>query len=365
MEKFEYADKHITDKQILVAIPSFVISTGILSLPQSLASDSLGSDGWISLLIGGLFAVSLTWAIAKLTSSFPNQSFLSFASLIVTKPVAIVLTFLFSIISLNVTAMQIREIADISKHYLLRETPVEVISLTFFLLIIYAVSSSRIGIFRLNTLFLPFILIIAIVIILFNIHLFNFGYLSPSFETGLNGYLYGVEHSMLSYAGFGLLWFYISLVKKPQKTPKMAAAGMLIPIILYILLYLACILVFGASVTSNLQYPTIELAKIVEIPGGILERFESIFFVIWVMAIFNTTTMSLDIAVFALNSIFKNISKIKITLFLAPIAYAIGMFPHNIIQVNALSRLVSFSTTSYSIFILILLFTIAKIRRVI
>src|SRR5699024_6228105 len=131
MNRFEYADGQISDKQILAAVPSFVIGVGILSLPSSLASETMASDGWIAILIGGMIALLMTWSIARFCASFPNQSFLSFASLIVTKPVSIVLTFLFAIISINITALQVRKIADISKHYLLKETPVDVISFTF------------------------------------------------------------------------------------------------------------------------------------------------------------------------------------------------------------------------------------------
>ncbi|GAE92401.1 spore germination protein [Gracilibacillus boraciitolerans JCM 21714] len=278
MKQFDYADGHISDKQIMVAVPSFIIGIGVISLPQKVASVTMAADGWISLLIGGIITIIITWSVAKLSSSFPNQSFLTFSSLIVTKPVAILLTFLFAAISLNITALEIRDIADISKHYLLRETPIEVISLTFFLIIIYAVANSRVGLFRLNALFLPFVLVIAIIVIVFNIKWFNIGHLLPAFETSISGYVEGVKQSVLSYAGFGILWFYIALVRKPEKTAQLAVFGLSIPIVLYLLLYITCILVFGNSATSNLHYSTVELAKTVIIPGGgILERFESIF----------------------------------------------------------------------------------------
>lgn len=364
MNKFEYADDYISDKQIMIAVASFVIGVGILSMPQRLASVTMASDGWVSLLISGMGALIIAWSIARFCSKFPSQSFLTFATSIVTKPVAIVFTTLFAILSMNITALQVRQIADISKHYLLKETPLEVISLSFFLLIIYAVTCSRVGLFRLNTLFLPFVLVIAIFVIVFNMNEFKFGFLSPTLESNFSGYIEGTKHSLLSFGGFGMLWFYISLVRKPKKTPQMAAFGMLIPIVLYLMLYLACILVFGVSVTSNLQYPTIELAKIVEIPGGVFERFESIFFVIWIMAIFNTTAMALDIAVFALNSIFPNIDKFKIILVVSPLIYVISMYPQDIVQVASFGKIVSYSAILYPLFILFVLFIIAKIRRV-
>ncbi|WP_208591119.1 GerAB/ArcD/ProY family transporter [Gracilibacillus suaedae] len=364
MKRFEYADEKISDKQILVAVPSFVIGIGILSLPQSIASITMASDGWVSLLIGGVITIIITWSVAKLSASFPHQSFINYASTIVTRPIASVLTFLFAIQATSITSLQVRQIADIAKHYLLKETPVEIISLTFLLLIIYAVAGSRIGLFRLNTMFLPFVLIVAAIVIVFNINWFDLAFLSPTFETSFSGYIEGVKNSVLSYAGFTILWFYITIVKEPKQTPKMAVLGMCIPVVLYIFLYLTCILVFGNSVTSNLQYPTIELAKILEIPGGILERFESLFFVIWIMAIFNTTAMTFDIAVLALHSIFANVGKMKVIFIIGPIAYVIGMYPQDLVQVSIFGSFIGYSSVLYTVFVTLLLFVIAKIRRV-
>ncbi|KAB8137710.1 GerAB/ArcD/ProY family transporter [Gracilibacillus oryzae] len=365
MKRFEYADEKISDNQILVAMPSFVIGIGILYLPRSMASVTTGSDGWLSLVIGGIIAVIITWSVAKLSASFPNQSFINYSSTIVTKPIATVITFLFVILGIMVTALQVRQIADISKHYLLIETPVEIISLVFLLLILYGVGNSRAGLFRLNTMFLPFVLFIALVVIVFNINHFNPDFLMPAFQTGFGGLWEGTKGSILSYAGFGVVWFYITLVERPEKTPKKAAIGMCIPIILYLVLYLACIMVFGNSVTANLQYPTIELAKIVEIPGGILERFESLFFVIWIMAIFNTTAMALDIAILALHSIFGKTNKIKLLFIVSPIVYITGMYPQDLMQLSHFSTFIGYSSLIYTVFVYILLFATAKIRKVI
>ncbi|MGN8648011.1 GerAB/ArcD/ProY family transporter [Gracilibacillus sp. HCP3S3_G5_1] len=365
MKTFEYADEKISDKQILIAVPAFVIGIGILSLPHSIASVTMASDGWVSLLSGGLVTILITWSVAKLSASFPNQSFITYSSVIVSRPLAILLTFMFGILSMFVTALQIRQIADISNHYLLIETPIEIISFTFLLLIIYAVAGSRIGLFRLNTLFLPFVLFIAVVVMVFNINLFNPNFLLPMFQTDFNGYVEGFKNGILSYTGFGILWFYITLVRKPEKAPRMAVFGICVTIVLYLSLYLTCIMVFGNAVTSNLQYPTIELAKIVEIPGGVLERFESLFFVIWIMAIFNTTAMAFDITVLAINSIFTNMVKIKLILIIAPIIYVTSMYPQDLIQVSTFASYIGYSSTFYTSFVVILLFVIAKIRRVI
>lgn len=360
MKSFEYADEKVSDREIMIAIPSIVIGVGILSFPRGLASVTTSSDGWIAMIVGGLIATFFTWMFGKLAAGFPHQSFFSYSSLIVSKPVAIIVSFFFAIIWLIVTAYEVRRIADVSQHYLFDSTPVEIIALTFLLVVIYAVCGSRVGLLRLNMMFFPLILFISLIAFVFNLGHFNPSNLRPMFETSLYGYVKGIHTGIISYVGFTVVLFYTGLVDKPKNTAKKAALGMLIPMFLYTILFIMCIGVFGHSVTSNYIFPTIELAK----GFGLFERFESIFFVIWIMAIFNTTSMALDIAVMSINSIFKKVRKVTILFIMSPIVYLIAMLPQNLLEVSALGSLVSNVAFVYGIIVTILLLIVAKLRGV-
>lgn len=364
MEKFEYADEKISDREIMIAVASMVISVGVLALPHDLANVTKFADGWVSILISGVFAIFFTWLAAKLAGNFPQQSFITYTTLITTKPIAVALTFIFSIVWIGGAAFQIRKIADISKEYLFNYTPIEIISLAFFLVIIYAVSGPTVGLLRINVMFLPIILFISLIVIIFNITWFSSENLVPVFKTSFKGYAKGIQASTLSYSGFGIVLFYVALVRNPTKTATKAAIGVILPMILYILLFISVIGVFGHAVTKNLLYPTVELAKTVEIPGGFFERFESFFFVIWIMAIFNTTAMALDLAVITINLIFKKMTKINLLFIVAPIVYLLSMIPKNIIEVDMFGLYISIGSYVYTIAVIFLLLIIAKLRDV-
>ncbi|MEC5425653.1 endospore germination permease [Virgibacillus sp. C22-A2] len=361
MKWFDYADEKISDKEIMIAVPSIVIGVGILSMPRELAGATTSSDGWISIVIGGTIFVFITWMVAKLAASFPNQQFLTYASSLVTKPVAVVLTFLLSVQGIILSAYVMRVIAEIAKEYLFDETPVEVIALTFLLVVVYAVSGSRAGLFRLNMMFFPIIVIIAVLVIVFSLGWFNTENLLPVFKTSFSGHLQGLQVSSLSYIGFGIVLFYTALVKQPAGAPRMAAIGMSMAVGLYLLFFIVCLGVFGNLSTANLIYPTIELAKEIEIPGGFFERFDSVFLTIWIMAIFNTTAMGLDVAVFALNSLF-NVKKAKILFVLSPLVYFIGMFPKNFNEVVTLGAFVGYYSLIVTVIVTIVLLIISKIK---
>ncbi|WP_174615814.1 GerAB/ArcD/ProY family transporter [Virgibacillus ihumii] len=364
MDRFEYGDDKITDKEIMIAIPSIVIGVGVLYLPRSLAEGTIGADGWISLLVSGGIITFFTWLTARLAAQFPGQEFLDYASKLVSRPVGICLTLLLTVHGIIITAFEVRAIGDLAKHYLFARTPIEVIMLAFLLVVIYAVSGSRAGVFRLNMMFLPIIIFITMVVILFTLGWFDHGNLLPLFQTDTSGYLSSFNVSIFSCLGFWILLFYMSLVKRPGNAPAKAALGMILVVLIYMILFIACIAVFGNKATANLLYPTVELAKEVEIPGGFFERFESVFFVIWIMAIFNTSALAMDASVFALQSIFKKTAKRKIIIILAPIVFLIGLAPQDITELSVLGSFVGYYGLGITMFTTLLLLAFAKLRGV-
>ncbi|MGM9966540.1 MAG: endospore germination permease, partial [Rummeliibacillus sp.] len=329
-----------------------------------IAENTVSADGWLTILLGGLIAMVLAWFLAKIASSFPNQSFLSFASYLVSKPVATMLSIVFIIQYIAISSFQIREIATLSHEYLFDRTPLEVVCLAFILVVIYAASGSRAAIFRLNILFFPFVIGGLLLLIFFPLGAMKLENLLPVFETDLKGIVQGTTSSFHAFLGFSIVLFYISLVKKPQQTPKMTVLGILWPFFFYIVIYIVCIGVFGNATTSNLYYPVFELSKTVSNPGNFIERFDSILFIIWTIIVFTTSLMAFDIAVLLLNLIFKNANKQTIIFILSPIIFFLAMLPTNYIEVNKIAKYMVYIEISFLVFVTFLLGIMLLIKGV-
>lgn len=364
MNPFPYSDEAISENELMFAIPSTIMGVSILSLPRKLALDTLYSDGWISLLLAGVFFAILAVIGTKVASKFPNQSYFSYASTLMTKPIAIGVVIIQIILFIGLSAFSIRSLAYISQQYLFEHTPMEVISLSFLLVVVYAVSGSRAGLFRLNVMFLPIILFVMIIIAAFNITWIDLKNFLPLFKTDMKGYVKGFQTSFEVYIGYSIVLFYVGLVNKPKKLTKKVIVGMSIPIISYIFIFFVTIGIYGNMVTANIELPSLGLAKRVDIPGGIFERIDTIFFTIWTMAIFNTASMLLDVAVLLITSIFKQIKKRIVTFILAPIIYYLVMLPQEIHQVQTASILLSQFMAYFTMVLIVSLFVIASIRGV-
>lgn len=365
MNPFPYSDDQISETELMIAIPSIIIGVGILTLPADVASVTLFSDGWISILLAGILFTFLAIIGVKLAAFFPDQSFLSYTSYLVTRPVATIIAFIYILTAILLTSFSVRSVAYMSQQYLFNHTPMNVLALCFLLVVVYAVSGSRAGIFRLNMLFLPIILVSFIFVGILNIEWLNSANFFPMFKSDATDYLKGMVNASQAFIGFGIGLFYVVFIKKPtNRLTKKVAIGMSIPIAYYIMIFLFNIGVFGNAVTSNLEFPTIELAKHVDIPGGIFERIDALVFTIWMMAIFNTAAMILDVCVHLLSSIFKKMEKKIITFILSPIIFYFVFFLGEIEQIKATVSIVSQFFVYFTSGLIISLFLIAKIRGV-
>lgn len=364
MRKFKYADEKIGHTEIMIALPAMLLGVGILVLPKKLAAETMATDGWVSILAVGIVVIVISCGIAKFVSRFRESSFMDITTQLTGKAIAVVIMLLFGLVMLNVGSYQLRSLVNITEKYILAETPIEVIGLAFLLVVVYAVSGSRAALLRLNIMFFPFIIIIPLLVMLFALPDVEWGRVMPVFQTDFHGYIQGMKSSVLAFTGISILWFYIPHMREPERAPRAVAIGMSVATVLYITWFIFTLVTFGSGVTANLLYPSIELAKSVEIPGEFFERFELVFFVIWTMVLFNGMAMTLDITTLTLTSIFTSVSKRTIIYIVTPLMYFVSMLPRDIVELNRYGTYVGYAMLIYTCFVLVVLFVLSGIRKV-
>ncbi|NRF91898.1 endospore germination permease [Paenibacillus frigoriresistens] len=364
MKSFEYGDSEIGYVDIVITISSMIIGVGILFLPRELAKTVQSSDGWVSILLAGLLAIGAAWMLAKVAIHFSKQGYFAYASAAVTKPIALIAIISLTLYFILYSGYEVRAIANISKQYLFERTPVEAISLTFLLVVVYAVSGSRVGIIRLNILFLPIVIAISLIVLSFSMSIFNLDDLKPFMSSDWKSLAKGIKSSAFSLLGFEVILIYITLMNQPKDAPKAVVFGVAIPVVLYTAIYIACVGVFSHFALQQITYPAVELAKEMQIPGAFFERFESIFFTIWTMTVFTTTMMAFDCSIYLLMSVFTKTKKKTWVFILSPVIYLLCMFPRNLADFDELSSYISYVGLVVGILFPILIHVAAKLRGV-
>ncbi|SFJ89482.1 MULTISPECIES: endospore germination permease [unclassified Bacillus (in: firmicutes)] len=362
MKPFEYGDEEIGTRELGFAVSSTIIGTGALSMPRVMATHGLFADGWILLLIGGLTSACFAWFIMKVAILFPKQNFVQYASVYVTKPIAYILSMILILTFTGITAYEARTISIISQTYLFSDTPVQLLSFFYLLVVVYGVCGSRVGLLRLSVLFLPIVFIAIILLSLLNFNLMEFENVSPFFQTKLSKYIGGVRETAFTFIGFEVGFFYAAILKATKKAPLAAVKGVMVTVLSYILIYVTCISVFTYLTTSTLTYPTIELGKEIEIGGGFLERFDAIFFITWIITVFNTTALYYDVAIFLFCAMFPAIKKHTFIFISAPIIYIMNTIPGNLDVISKYGTYLAWIDMSVMFVIPLLIFIFYKIK---
>ncbi|MBP1961510.1 GerAB/ArcD/ProY family transporter [Paenibacillus aceris] len=364
MKSFEYGDKEISNLDMTITVSSMIIGVGILMLPRELAKEVQGSDGWMSMLAAGILAIGVAWLLAKIATHFSTQGYYAYAAAAVTKPIAFIAVFSLSLYFLSFCAYEIRAIANIAKQYLFETTPVEVIAFSFLMVNVYAVSGSRVGLIRLNILFIPIVLIITAAVLLFSLGMVDIKDFKPFFTTDWKSLASAMKTTAFSLLGFEVVLFYITMMNRPKEAPKAVMIGVLIPVIIYTCIYLVCVGVFSQMALPEITYPAVELAKEMTIPGEFFERFESIFFTIWIMAVFTTTVMAYDCTIYALSFLFTKPKHKTWVFVLSPVIYLMCMYPKNLSDFDKMSSFISYFGIVVSIMMPIVIHIVAKLRGV-
>lgn len=367
MKPFEYQDQEVGHKELAYAVISMIIGIGILTLPRQIAGVTKGSDGWISILLGGLISLFFLLVSMRLTIRFPRKSYLEIAGSIIGKPAAIILIFILGLYTLAFSAYETRAVSVMARTYLFEQTPLEVIVLTFLLVLVYGVSGPSTVLLRLNLMFMPIVFSIALFVLLLNLTFFEMNNLKPVFTTSFHGYLVSMKYTLQAYLGYSLvIIFYNHLLKQnqPRTALKTNVWAMSLIMILYLMFFITCVGVFSRAGTNQIIHPPIELAKQIEVPGQFFERFESVFFTIWVMTLFNSAAMAFDMGILALRSIFKETKRMTLIFILSPILYLTSMAPPNQISYFKAGEILSYVGIFLCMGIPLLLLMIAKARGI-
>ncbi|WP_186446130.1 GerAB/ArcD/ProY family transporter [Paenibacillus cremeus] len=364
MKSFEYGDREMSSTELFFSVASMILGLGILTLPRGLTTTVPSSDGWICIVISGVIAMGIAWILAKLSASFPQQTYVEFSARLVGKPMALGLAALFLVAYICFASYEIRGAAEVSKQYLFKVTPVEVIGLVFTLVVVYGVCGTRIGLLRLNLLFYPIVFGVFLLMLAMNINTFDWEHLKPMGVSHWKEIALGTKESVFSYLGFEVILFYTAMMNRTEKVAQATVWGVGITMVLYLLLFLFVVGAFSAEATAQLTFPTVELAKEIEVPGAIIERLESLFFTIWLMTIFNSAAMALDICATIVNAFVKVRNPKTVVFFLTPFIYFLAFFPDNLAELSDFGTFTSVADLTAGMLIPMVLYGITKIKGV-
>ena len=326
----------ISSVQIRGLIVSTVIGAGILSLPNKMAI-AIGNDGWIPIILGGIFSIITVLIINKIFQIYPNKDFFEIGREALGKWIFNFFIFIFFIYNMTVMASLARNLAELVKAFLLETTPPEVLIITFILATTYIARSEIQIIGRLGYHIYPIIIVSIIILIIFSLPSIDYTNALPVFQFDISKLPKAVLDSYFSFVGFEILLFAIPFAEDRNNNSKIvrtSISAIIIVTIIYLVVFFLTLSQYGLHSLQRQAFPTISLIKEIDLPGFFIENLDGVAMAIWTLVIFATMAPTY----YSAGKILSNLLAVRehgfFIISMIPIIYIFSLIPQDVLQIE-------------------------------
>lgn len=356
------AKDRITGVQVAVIISNLMLGSGILTLPRLLVEKVGTPDVWISVIIGGVLAITAGIIMASLTKIYPNQTIYQFNRHIIGKWMGGLLSLIMIVYFMVIAAYQLRALNEVTSLFLLEGTPSWAIIMLFMWVSLYLLTGGINPIARFCELALPITVVIFLVVILMGLKTFDINNLRPMLGENIIPVLKGASTTTLSFTGIEIILILTAFMNDSKRAVKAVVYGAMIPIVIYLITVIMVIGSLSIDVVVSRTWPTLDLVRSFEVSGFIFERFDSLLLVIWIIQIYTSYTIAYYASALGLSLIFK--WKLNKCMFgLLPFVFITTMIPKNAEDLYGFGVFVRNCSMYLFGLIPIILLLIAKWRR--
>lgn len=293
----------ITSSQLMLLVITLILASAILLLPSFTAKGAL-QDSWISGLIAMLAGILTATIILSLAKRFPEQTLVEYSISILGKPLGKLVGLLYLIFFVHLTAILLREISTTVITTILPRTPIQVTIAISTIAMAYMIRKGLEVIARVNIIIMPISLFFVVMIILMATPEMKFDNLTPILERGVMPIFLGAITPVGWFGEVVSLAFLLPFVNKLPRVKKHFYLGILFSGLVFTLVIIGTISVFGPNITKNTSFPTLALAREVNL-ANFLERIESILIATWIIWNFIKTGLFFYISVLILSQWLK------------------------------------------------------------
>lgn len=366
-------DKVFTFWQATTFLPSTILSVGILTLPRTVA-EATGTNGIEVVLVSGLLTFLGVWIITKLCQTFPGKTFVSFTQRLLTfrgrKRLGywLALPIMAAVTGWWVMAVMtvVRLFGELQHSVVLPHTPIWFEVGAMLIVSMFVASNRAEVIARLNEFLFPIIIVPMLAIALLAFKDVEWTNLLPLFDMTWGEFWKGTVQCIFSYQGISVLLIFMASYQQPEKAVRSHAAGIGIVTLTYFLIIMATMGVFSYREVKELTWPVLDLVKNTRFPGLILERIESGFLILWVIAVFTTLANLLTAACHLIGEYLgvQESQRRWVSVPLVIIIFVLALWPEDLHAVFELGGTVQYFGSLVALVIPAGLLLMARVRRI-
>lgn len=352
----------ISGRQLLALIFTFTVATATLFLP-SFVTRNAGRDGWIAALVAGLVGVIVVLVVTAVGLKYPKLTLIEYSEIILGKWTGKLVGLIFMVFYLHMTSIMIREVSATVNANILTGSSLEVITIILFAISAYTVKKGLEVITRLNILVLMVIFLAMLICFTLLVKDMDIALLRPVLSKGITPV---IKDSVSPAAWLGevvSIAFLIPFINKPKETRICSIIGVLWAAVTLAFLVALDIMVFGAKLTANLTFPTLEAVRIINI-SDYIQRAEIFFLVPWTFANIIKICFFYYITVLIISKWFKleNVNTLVLPVGLFLFSMSLALIKNSVDLIEFLSKAWGIYALSIELGIPLLLLMIEAIR---
>lgn len=303
-----------------------IAPVGLTSLPRDI-SQYTGQSGWITIIVASILILAVMSMLILLAKRYPGQSILIIFKKVAGKWFG---SFLFLILTLYMvigTGISIRILVDGVITHVLLNTPHGVLIFILILSALYPVIKGVETITRFNEILQPLILITFLFICLLAIKDVDFSEFKPIISLDFKP-VKGLLLSSYPFFYVLSLLFFFPYIKNYEALKKGLYLGIGWVGFEALVLFLMVVGLFGTVELQYIQYPSIELARIIEFP--LFERMEILFLQFWIVYSYSLIAVTFFAGIKGFQSLFSQSRKWIWVVIVSVIVFIIAILPNNL-----------------------------------
>ncbi|MCY6484714.1 endospore germination permease [Clostridium aestuarii] len=354
--------EYLTNIQIFFILVISVTVHDSMELAKEVA-EVVGTDGWITILLGMVISIFFTYIITYLGSTFRGKTLEEYSNIIVGKFFTNIFIIIYIIYFFLVGAFLPQIGCEFLRLEILEKTPRWTMVLALLLVVYYTICKGLRVIGRLFE-FYGFIIIMATIfiptIMFTQGRLINIQPLVGSVDK--IQYVKGLE-KVIPYIGIELLMI-IPFEKNNSKILKYTISAILLSGFIFLLAFEACISILGVDDIIYYKDALFVAVRRVDVPYlEFFQRIDGIFISIWFMALIAKTCIYIYATVYLLKKIFKKVEFKYIGLVVIVLACIIGKIPKTFESQQKLFQYAGYMSILTGVIIPLILFSIAKVKK--
>jgi spore germination protein (amino acid permease) len=305
----------ITYHQFMYIIVGTMIGTAILSLPNQMAK-AASQDGWISVLIGGIYPLYIVSLAIYISKRFPNDDILSVSKKCFGKFIGSIAAMLFSLQFFIDMASVTAGFTNVSRVYIVPFlTPIKLIVIIL-LIGLYGTYQGLKIIGRINEVVFYFMILVLFIplIALRDGSVLN---VSPFLGSGVNNILKGSMQAGFAFIGVEIIFLIYPSVSEKEKIKGAALKSVAIIAFIYTFITFMTIFYIGPDVILKPHWSVMVLNETVNLP--FINSFRFIFMYLWSVIIFKTVINMYYSVTYGISNSFIKLNQQRICFIIYPV----------------------------------------------